>query len=229
MCRSKDDGGRRCPGHGASSTRAAVAERQRRCRARKAETMAAAAAQGARSVTTPTAHPEPQFELVGPAPLDPGNATDAWRRVQAGGVAAASRNDLIAAWHAADTAMDRQEIQRELRERADEVGRQASRDARSVDGTLTDQRVARIQGAIEAAAAQQRPRDWLPLAQVRAEIQAALPEVPRAEVDAVLRRMSRAKQLHLVPDSNRKMHTLADQEAAIWIGDEPNHLIAFER
>lgn len=69
-----------------------------------------------------------------------------------------------------------------------------------------------------------RPRDWVRLADLRAMLNGAA----REDVDSVLREMSRAKQAHLVPDSNRKVLTDADHAAAIRIGGENNHLLAIE-
>jgi hypothetical protein len=47
-------------------------------------------------------------------------------------------------------------------------------------------------------------------------------------VDEVLLRMMKTGTVHLAPDSNRKMLTEADHEAAVRIGGENNHLIAIE-
>lgn len=69
-----------------------------------------------------------------------------------------------------------------------------------------------------------RPGDLVRLAQLRPMLNGAA----RADVDGVLREMSRAKQAHLVPDSNRKMLTDDDHAAAIRIGGEDNHLLAIE-
>jgi hypothetical protein len=69
-----------------------------------------------------------------------------------------------------------------------------------------------------------RPGDLVRLAQLRPMLDGAA----RADVDGVLREMSRAKQAHLVPDSNRKMLTDDDHAAAIRIGGEDNHLLAIE-
>jgi hypothetical protein len=69
-----------------------------------------------------------------------------------------------------------------------------------------------------------RPRDWVRLAELRPMLDGA----SREDVDGVLRDMSRARQAHLVPDSNRKVLTEADHAAAIRIGGEDNHLLAIE-
>ncbi|HVV25052.1 MAG TPA: hypothetical protein VHF06_36815 [Pseudonocardiaceae bacterium] len=68
------------------------------------------------------------------------------------------------------------------------------------------------------------PRDWVGLAELRSMLGGA----PTDEVDAVLKQLSRSKQIRLVPDSNRKALTAADHAAAIRIGGEDNHLISIE-
>ncbi|HEY3754140.1 MAG TPA: hypothetical protein VGL80_33530 [Pseudonocardiaceae bacterium] len=68
------------------------------------------------------------------------------------------------------------------------------------------------------------PGDWVGLADVRPLLDGAA----RQDVDAVLKELSRAKQVHLAPDSNRKTLTAADHEAAIRIGGQDNHLLSIE-
>ncbi|MFD8496729.1 hypothetical protein [Amycolatopsis sp. NPDC059657] len=68
------------------------------------------------------------------------------------------------------------------------------------------------------------PRDWVGLAELRSQ----LGNVPAEAVDAVLKELSKAKQAHLVPESNRKTLTAADHQAAIRIGGEDNHLLSIE-
>ncbi|MDQ7804474.1 hypothetical protein Q5425_12070 [Amycolatopsis sp. A133] len=67
------------------------------------------------------------------------------------------------------------------------------------------------------------PRGWVGLVDLRPKLGA-----PAAEVDAVLKRLSSAGQVHLVPEDNRKALTPADHEAAIRIGGEDNHLLSIE-
>lgn len=67
------------------------------------------------------------------------------------------------------------------------------------------------------------PRGWVGLVDLRPKLGA-----PAAEVDAVLKELSRAGKVHLVPEANRKALTAADNEAAIRIGGEENHLISIE-
>src|SRR5690606_7836956 len=58
-----------------------------------------------------------------------------------------------------------------------------------------------------------RPGDRVSLTDLRP----LLGTVPRDEVDAVLRSMSRARRAHLVPLANQKVLTQADREAAVRI------------
>jgi hypothetical protein len=67
--------------------------------------------------------------------------------------------------------------------------------------------------------------DWVRLASLRP----LLGETPRAEVDRVLKEMSKARRAHLAPDPDRKSLTTVDRDAAIQIGGEDNHLIVVER
>jgi hypothetical protein len=67
--------------------------------------------------------------------------------------------------------------------------------------------------------------DWVPLARLRP----LLGDTPRAEVDRVLKDMSKARRAHLAPDPDRKSLTADDRDAAIRIGGEDNHLIVVAR
>jgi hypothetical protein len=67
------------------------------------------------------------------------------------------------------------------------------------------------------------PRGWVGLVDLRPKLGA-----PAADVDAVLKELSRAGTIHLVPEDNRKALTAADHEAAIRIGGEDNHFVSFE-
>jgi hypothetical protein len=67
------------------------------------------------------------------------------------------------------------------------------------------------------------PRGWVGLADLRPKLGA-----PADEVDAVLKELSRAGKVHLVPEDNRKALTAADHEAAIRVGGEDNHLLSIE-
>ena len=67
------------------------------------------------------------------------------------------------------------------------------------------------------------PRGWVGLVDLRPKLGA-----PATEVDAVLKELSRAGKVHLVPEDNRKALTAADHEAAIRIGGEDSHLLSIE-
>ncbi len=67
------------------------------------------------------------------------------------------------------------------------------------------------------------PRGWVGLVDLRPKLGA-----PAAEVDALLKKLSSAGKVHLVPEDNRKALTAADHEAAIRIGGEDNHLLSIE-
>ncbi|MGW5741929.1 hypothetical protein [Amycolatopsis sp. NPDC003861] len=67
------------------------------------------------------------------------------------------------------------------------------------------------------------PRGWVGLVDLRPKLGA-----PAAEVDAVLKELSRTGKVHLVPEDNRKALEPADHAAAIRIGGEDNHFVSFE-
>jgi len=67
--------------------------------------------------------------------------------------------------------------------------------------------------------------DWVRLADLRPRLNG----VARADVDRVLKAMSKAGRAHLAPDPDRKSLTAADHAAAIRIGGEDNHLLVVER
>ncbi|ALG05784.1 hypothetical protein [Kibdelosporangium phytohabitans] len=69
-----------------------------------------------------------------------------------------------------------------------------------------------------------KKQEWIRLARVRAKLTGA----DKSEVDKVLLAMMRSQAIYLAPDSNRKVLTDADHDAAIMIGGEPKHLIAFD-
>ncbi|ROP38192.1 hypothetical protein [Saccharothrix texasensis] len=69
-----------------------------------------------------------------------------------------------------------------------------------------------------------KPQDWVRLAKLRPELNGA----DKEEVDAVLLGMFKAGEVHLVPESNRKVLTEVDHAAAIRIGSEDKHLMAIE-
>ena len=69
-----------------------------------------------------------------------------------------------------------------------------------------------------------RPGGWVRLADLRN----ALADIARADVDAALRDLLRAREASLIPEENQKAITGADDAAAILIGGEKNHLMAIQ-
>ncbi|GII84571.1 hypothetical protein Ssi03_25610 [Sphaerisporangium siamense] len=78
----------------------------------------------------------------------------------------------------------------------------------------------RIRSAYTVAADYER-RVWVGLAEVRMFLQ----DVPRAEVDEALRLMNRLPEVSLLPESNQKLLTRADREAAVHFGGQDKHLL----
>lgn len=68
----------------------------------------------------------------------------------------------------------------------------------------------------------ERPGDWVGLTRVRA----ALPDVPRADLDRALQELYRDPRVSLVPEENQKTLTDDDRAAAVRIGNKENHVIA---
>ncbi len=69
-----------------------------------------------------------------------------------------------------------------------------------------------------------RPQEWVRLTDVRPLLEGA----PRAEVDAVLKRMEQAPDVHLAPEADQKTLTDTDREAAVRVGGKDQHLLAIE-
>lgn len=78
----------------------------------------------------------------------------------------------------------------------------------------------RLRNAYAALATE--PRAWVALARLRP----FFADVPRAEVDAALRRLSQAPDVNLVPENNQKSLTSADRAAAMHLGGQDKHLLA---
>ena len=66
------------------------------------------------------------------------------------------------------------------------------------------------------------PGAWVSLARLRAQFA----DVPRAELDEALKRLSRTDGVHLAPESNQKGLTAAEVDAALRSGGQDNHLLA---
>ncbi|MFE5565915.1 hypothetical protein ACFQ68_13095 [Amycolatopsis japonica] len=67
------------------------------------------------------------------------------------------------------------------------------------------------------------PRDWVALVELRPRLDER--GASRAAQDDHLKRLSKARKLELVPESNRKALKAPDHDAAINIGGEANHLV----
>ncbi|MBU2669844.1 hypothetical protein KOI35_40675 [Actinoplanes bogorensis] len=67
-----------------------------------------------------------------------------------------------------------------------------------------------------------KPGEWVSLRRLRP----FLAEVPRAEVDDALGRLSDDGTATIVPESNQKTLTTADHDAALQLGGQENHLLA---
>jgi hypothetical protein len=78
----------------------------------------------------------------------------------------------------------------------------------------------RLRNAYAALAAE--PREWVALARLRP----FFGDVPKVDVDAALRGLSRAADVNLVPENNQKSLTDADRAAAIHLGGQDKHLLA---
>lgn len=67
-----------------------------------------------------------------------------------------------------------------------------------------------------------RPGAWVGLADIRSRLGA----LAKPDVDRVLVQMNRGSDVHIVPESNQKILTDRDREAAVSIGNQDRHLIA---
>jgi hypothetical protein len=56
----------------------------------------------------------------------------------------------------------------------------------------------------------------------------ALPGVPRPDLDAALVAMNRASDVHLIPESNQKVLTPRQREAAVSVGNQQRHLLGID-
>ncbi|MBB2941896.1 hypothetical protein FB565_001600 [Actinoplanes lutulentus] len=78
----------------------------------------------------------------------------------------------------------------------------------------------RVKTAYDALA--EAPGAWVGLARLRP----FLADVPREAVDETLRLLSRESGVNIVPESNQKMLTETDAQAALHIGGQDKHLLA---
>jgi hypothetical protein len=65
---------------------------------------------------------------------------------------------------------------------------------------------------------------WVGLADIREH----LGDIPRAEVDGVLRLMARMPGIHIEEETNQKSLTRRDREAAVTIGNRAQHVLSIE-
>ncbi|MEU8364966.1 helix-turn-helix domain-containing protein [Nonomuraea sp. NPDC048882] len=242
MCRSKEHGGRRCPG-GHSSTRQAQAARQRLSRARKALSAAQAAGDPAaiRSVLdrlddatrSQLAAALPAREAGDVTPTPP--TSPPTRKSEMAATTTIPTQTAESA--AADLGVSVSTVQRWLRTgeirkhgvtgHKDSSGRWVitlldDAPATSHPGDTADKRIeAQIRAAYDRLA--RRPGAWVGLADVR-----ALVDAPRDQVDAVLRRLERRPDVNMVPESNQKTLRPEDRAAAIHIGAQDKHLLWFD-
>jgi hypothetical protein len=68
------------------------------------------------------------------------------------------------------------------------------------------------------------PGGWVSLTELRS----LLGGVAKADVDVALRHMNQLPDVNIVPESNQKMLTQADREAAVRLGGQEKHLISIE-
>jgi hypothetical protein len=97
---------------------------------------------------------------------------------------------------------------------------QSSADAAHAGGSAA---VADVEAQVRTAYAKlaRQPRDWVRLADLRPSVGAS-----RADVDVVLKQLSRSQQATVMPAQDQRTLTPADQEAAVRIGGENKHLIS---
>lgn len=78
----------------------------------------------------------------------------------------------------------------------------------------------RIRNAYAALAAE--PKAWVALSRLRP----FFGDVSTSSLDAALRQLERAPDVNIVPESNQKVLTAADRDAAVHIGGQDKHLLA---
>ncbi len=80
----------------------------------------------------------------------------------------------------------------------------------------------RIRKAYQTLAS--KPGTWVSLTRLRS----LLGDATKADVDKVLRNMNQSPDVNIVPESNQKILTPADREAAVRLGGQDKHLISIE-
>lgn len=106
------------------------------------------------------------------------------------------------------------------------AGRQPDAPERAPQPRGSAASVEKIQGDIRAAYDQltARPGQWVSLSRLRDKL---AEDLPRDRVDEALRRLERQPNVNIVPESNQKVLTQRDRDAAVHIGAQDKHLIAF--
>lgn len=66
---------------------------------------------------------------------------------------------------------------------------------------------------------------WISMADLRDRLGE---DIPRAEVDRIIKEMSRAGRVHVAPESNRKTLTDRDHAAALRLGNEEQHILRID-
>jgi len=61
-----------------------------------------------------------------------------------------------------------------------------------------------------------------------ADLRPLLDPAPRADVDAVLRELTRSGLANLIPAANQKALSTSDRAAAVRFGGEDKHLVSIE-
>lgn len=94
-----------------------------------------------------------------------------------------------------------------------------------MDYTGHDDTITNLQDRIRNAYHQlvTAPRAWVTLTDLRPMVGGH-----REFVDEALRRLSRGREALLVPQANQKILTGADRDAALWLGNQQQHLIAMD-
>ncbi|MDQ0365672.1 hypothetical protein [Catenuloplanes indicus] len=96
----------------------------------------------------------------------------------------------------------------------------AQRVEAEVEPVVKDDLGERIRGVYGSLAS--RAGAWVSLASLRPHFA----DVPRADLDAALRQLSREDDVHLAPEDNQKSLTAAEVDAAIRTGGQDKHLLA---
>ena len=83
-----------------------------------------------------------------------------------------------------------------------------------------------VEAAIRAAYSRlaREPGSTVRLSRLRSQ----LPEIPRTELDDALARLRRCEDVSLIPEENQKTLTEEERAAAVFVGNQHNHLLSIE-